>query len=142
MKNLFLSTLFVATAFLSTAQTVTISGFGTREKFGPVDSKTDFEKVLLDDFEPFASEGLPTGYKYVINFNTNQCTLYDGNGDFVVTVIFKVITKKSDRDFQIEFTDNDLEDDYGIIVKGDVAAHTQYNGLAVAFLIFDAMYIF
>lgn len=142
MKRLFLSAIFIAVAFLSTAQQVTITGFGTKEKFGPVASKTDFEKVLLDDTEPFASEELPTGYKYVINFNTKQCTLYDGNGEFVVTVIFKVITKKSDRDFQIEFTDNDLEDDYGIIVKDTIAAHTKYNGQAVSFLIFDAMYIF
>lgn len=142
MKNLFLSTIFAVLAFSSNAQTVTISGFGTKEKFGPVTSKTDFDKILLDDYEPFASEGLPTGYKYVINFNTKQCTLFDGNGEQVVVVSFKVIDKKSDRDFQIEFTDNDLDDVYGIIVKDTIAAHTQYNGKAVSLTIFDALYIF
>jgi hypothetical protein len=142
MKKIFLSAVFVIATFISNAQVVTISGFGTKEKFGPVDSKTEFDKILFDKYDALPSEDLPVGYKYVINFATKQCTLYDGNGEFVVTVIFKVIDKKSDQDFQIEFTDNDLEDDYGIIVKDTVAAHTQYNGKAVFLTIFDAMYIF
>jgi hypothetical protein len=142
MKNLILSTIFVVVAFVSNAQQVTISGFGTKEKFGPVNSKAEFDKVLLDDYEAFPSEGLPVSYKYVINFATKQCTLFDSNGEQVVVVIFKVIDKKSDRDFQIEFIDNDLEDIYGIIVKDTIAAHTQYNGKSVSLTIFDALYIF
>jgi hypothetical protein len=140
MKRLLL--LLLLLPFIGNTQVVTISGFGTKEKFGPVDSRTDFDKILFDKYDALPSEDLPVSYKYVVNFATKQCTLYDGNGEFVVTVIFKVIDKKSDQDFQIEFTDNDLEDDYGIIVKDTVAAHTQYNGKAVFLTIFDAAFIY
>ena len=142
MKNLFLSTIFAIIAITSNAQIITISGFGTKEKFGSVNSKIEFSKILFDDYEAFPSEGLPIGYRYVINFDTKQCTLFDGNDELVVVVSFKVITKKTDRDFQIEFIDNDLEDVYGIIVKDTIAAHTQFNGKSVFLTIFDAMYIF
>lgn len=126
-------------------QTVTISGFGTFNTFGPVMETNTITDILLDTSSYMPSEELPVGYKYVINFNSSECTLYDGNGEFVVTVTFKVINKKSNRDFQIEFTDptlDGLEDTYGIIVKDTVAAHTQYNGRAVSLTVFDSMYIF
>lgn len=126
-------------------QTVTISGFGTLNTFGPVMSTTDITDILLDTSGYTPSDDLPVGYKYVINFNSSECTLYDGNGELVVTVPFKVINKKSNRDFQIQFTDptlDGLEDTYGIIVKDTVAAHTEFNGRAVFLTVFDAMYIF
>jgi len=128
--------------FISSAQMVTISGFGTLTTFGPVTETNTITDVLLDKSAYFPSEGSPVGYKYVINFDNSECVLYDGNGEFVVNVIFKVIDKQSDRDFQIEFIDNDLEDDYGIIVKDTVAAHTQFNGRAVFLTIFEALYIY
>jgi hypothetical protein len=142
MKRLILSTIFAVVSFASNSQIVTISGFGTLTTFGPVMPTNTITDILLDKSSYTPSEGLPVGYKYVINFNDLECALYDSNDELVVVVIFKVVDKKSDRDFQIEFTDNDFEDDYGIIVKDTVAAHTQYNGRAVYLTIFDAMYIF
>ena len=126
-------------------QTVTVSGFGTLATFGPVTDATDIADILLDTSSYSPSYELPVGYKYVIDFTSSECTLYDGNSELVVTVSFKVINKKSNRDFQIEFKDptlDGLEDTYGIIVKDAHAAHTQYNGRSVFLTVFDSMYIF
>ena len=142
MKNLFFSAIFAIIAITSNAQVVTISGFGTKEKFGPVASKTEFVDILFDDFEASPSEEVPTSFKYVIDFNSKQCTLFDATNQKVESVSFVIIYKKSDRDFQIEFTTSDNDDSYGIIVKGNTAAYTQFNGQAVALYIFDASYIF
>jgi hypothetical protein len=142
MKRLIFSTIFIVVAFLSNAQVVTVSGFGTLITFGPLTATNTITDILLDDSTYIPSEDLPVGYKYVINFDNSECALYDGNGELVVVVIFKIIDKKSDRDFQIEFTDNNFDDDYGIIVKDMVAAHIQSNGKSVYLTIFNAMYIF
>jgi hypothetical protein len=142
MKRLILSAIFAVVAVIGNTQVVTVSGFGTLITYGSVTATNTITDILLDKSSYLPSEDFPVGYKYVIDFDNLECTLYDGNGELVVVVVFKVVDKKSDRDFQIEFTDNDFEDDYGIIVKDTVAAHTQFNGNAVYLTVFDAMYIF
>jgi hypothetical protein len=141
MKKTILSVIFSVIVFTSNAQTVTVSGFGTIEKFGNVDTKNDFNKVLSDTLW-VTSEDSPYGYKYIINFDESTCTLYDGNGEFTISVNFKIIDKRSNRDFQIEFVDTQFEDRYGIVVRGDTAAYFHYNGISVHLTIFEAMYIF
>lgn len=142
MKNLILSAIFVVVAFSSNAQIVTINGFGTLITIGSITPTNTLTDILLDKSVYMPSGEIPVGYKYVINFNNSECALYDGYGELVVVVIFKVIDKKSDRDFQIEFTDNDFEDDYGIIVKDTVAAHIKFDSEFIYLTVFDAMYIY
>ena len=143
MKNLFLSAIFAVVAFLSNAQIVTISGFGLFQANSPVLVKNDFTEILLDhEFRYTLDDQTPFSYKYVVDFNTKQCNLFDGDGVLVAAVRFQVINKKSDRDFQIEIIGGNSEDQYGIVVKGDEAAYFQYNGKAVSLFIFDALYIY
>jgi hypothetical protein len=143
MKNLFLSAIFAVVAFTSNAQVVTITGFGTTTKFGPISSTTTITDVLFDTYE-IESEDIPTSYKYIINFSTKRCTLYDALDQEVTTIGFKIVTKKSNRDFQIEFLDpnNEFEDIFGIIAKDTIAAYTQSNGKSVNLTVFNALYIF
>lgn len=143
MKKLFLSAIFAIVAFTSNAQVVTITGFGTTTKFGPISSTTTITDVLFDTYE-IESEDIPTSYKYIIDFSTKRCTLYDALDQEVTTIVFKIVTKKSNRDFQIEFLDlnNEFEDTYGIIAKDTIAAYTQSNGKSVNLTVFNALYIF
>jgi len=143
MKNLFLFAIFAVVAFTSNAQVVTITGFGTTTKFGPISSTTTITDVLFDTYE-IESEDIPTSYKYIINFSTKRCTLYNALDQEVTTIGFKIVTKKSNRDFQIEFLDpnNEFEDIFGIIAKDTIAAYTQSNGKSVNLTVFNALYIF
>ena len=143
MKNLFLSTIFAVVAFSSNAQVVTITGFGLSQANGPVLVKNDFTEILLDhEFRYTLDDQAPFSYKYVVDFNTKQCNLFDGDGVLVAAVRFKVINKNSDRDFQIEIFGDEAEDQFGIVVKNTEAAYFQYNGKAVSLFIFDALYIY
>lgn len=143
MKKLFLSAIFAVLAFASNSQVVTITGFGLSQANGPVLVKNDFTEILMDHaFRYTLDEDVPFSYKYVVDFNTRQCNLFDGDDVLVAAVRFKVITKNSDRDFQIEIIDVDSEDQYGIVVKDTEAAYFQYNGKAVSLFIFDALYIY
>lgn len=142
MKNLILSAVFAVVAFTSNAQIINVTGFGTSTTFGPITATNTITDILLDKTSYIAAEDLPVSYKYLINFTSSECELYDNNNELVVVVKFKIINKKSDRDFQIEFTDNDFEDDYGIIVKDTDAAHIQSNGKSVYLTVFNALYIF
>lgn len=143
MKNLILSAIFAVVAFTSNAQVVTITGFGLSQANGPVLVKNDFTEILLDhEFRYTLDDQAPFSYKYVVDFNTKQCNLFDGDGVLVAAVRFKVINKNSDRDFQIEIFGDEAEDQYGIVVKDTEAAYFQYNGKAVSLFIFDALYIY
>ena len=145
MKNLILSTLLTVVTFTSNSQIVTVSGFGTSNRFGPVSDTFTITDLLFETGWDKTTEELPYGYKYVIDFNRETCTLFNGDGEEVVEVSFIVVNKNSDRDFQIEFTDptlDDPEDTYGIIVKDTVAAHTQCNGYSVYLTMIESLYIY
>lgn len=143
MKNLILSAIFAVVAFTSNAQVVTITGFGLSQANGPVLVKNDFTEILLDhEFRYTLDDQAPFSYKYVVDFNTKQCNLFDGDGVLVAAVRFKVINKNSDRDFQIEIFGDEAEDQFGIVVKNTEAAYFQYNGKAVSLFIFEALYIY
>ena len=141
MKNLILSAIFAVVAFAGNTQIVTITGFGLSTTFGPITPDNTFKNILLDTASYLPYDGLPNGYKYVVDFNNKQCAFYDGNGMLVDAGPFKVLNKKSNRDFQIEFDEN-LEDRYGIIVKDNAAAHVQFNGQSCFMYVFDALYIY
>jgi hypothetical protein len=144
MKNLFLSAIFSVITFSINAQVVTVSGFGTHERFGPVNSTRSIEYYLLeDDSFVMPTNELPTSYKYVIDFKQKTCTLFVGIEE-VNTFKFIVLEKKSDQDFQIQFVlpTDEFNNTYGIIVKNIEAAFVQYNGLSVNLTIFESMYIF
>ena len=143
MKNLILSAIFAVVAFTSNAQVVTVSGFGLSQANGPVFVKNDFTEILLDhDVRYTLDEDVPFSYKYVIDFNAKRCTLYNGDGVLVAAVVFKVVNKKSDRDFQIEIIDVNSEDQVGIIVKDNEAAYYLADSKAVSLFIFEALYIY
>lgn len=143
MKRLFLSVIFAVVAFASNSQVVTITGFGLSQANGPVFVKNDFTEILLDrEFRYTLDEDVPFSYKYVVNFHNKQCTLYNGDGMLVSAVRFKVLNKKSDRDFQIEIIGGDSEDLFGIVIKDNEAAYYQYNGQSVSLFIFDALYVY
>jgi hypothetical protein len=145
MKKLILSTLLSVVTFTSNSQIVTVSGFGTSNRFGPVSDTFTITDLLFENGWDKTIEELPYGYKYVIDFNQQVCTLFNGEGEEIVAVMFYVIDKSSDRDFQIQFTDATLDDSeyvYGIIVKDTVAAHTQFNGYSVYLTMIESLYIY
>ena len=143
MKNLFFSVIFAFVAFAGNTQTVTITGFGLSQANGGVFVKNDFTEILLDrDSRYTLDEDIPFSYKYVVDFDAKHCMLYNGDGVLVAAVVFKVITKKSDRDFQIEIIDVNSEDQVGIIVKDTEAAYYLADSKAVSLFIFESLYIY
>lgn len=142
MKNLFLSTIFAVVAFASNSQVVTITGFGLSTTFGSIKPANAFTDILLDTASYLPYYGLPNGYKYVVDFDAKQFSLFNGDGVFIAGGKFKILNKKSDRDFQIAF-DGSVEDDRdGIIVKNNAAAYFSDNGLACHMYVFESLYIY
>lgn len=144
MKRLILFAIFVILSFSSNSQVVTVSGFGLSQANGSVLVKNDFTEILLDhEFRYTLDDQSPFSYKYVINFNTKRCNLFNSDNVLVESVGFNVVNKNSNRDFQIEiFSNEEFEDHYGIVVKGNEAAYFQYNSKAVSLFIFEAVYIY
>jgi hypothetical protein len=144
MKNLFLSAIFATVAFVSNAQVVTITGFGTSETYGPGTSFDTITKLLNQPYAIPSDNAIPFKYEYVIDFSSNTCLLKNDIGEVVDRLKFIVISKYSKQEFQIEFTDlkNIYENNFGIVVSNNKAARYESNNFSVALTVFDSVFIY
>ena len=139
MKNLFLSAIFAVVAFSNNAQVVTITVFQTSDAVGSND-RSLFEILNHPDME--LQVDLPYTFLYEIDFTSNVC-IFKSDGGGIIRANFLVKNKKSDKDFEIEFTDPNNEFDfiYGIVVCNSNAAYFENNGSITELLVFKAFTI-
>ena len=139
MKNLFLSAIFAVVAFSNNAQVVTITVFQTSDAVGSND-RSLFEILNHPDME--LPVDLPYTFLYEIDFTSNVC-IFKSDGGGIIRANFLVKNKKSDKDFEIEFTDPNNEFDfiYGIVVCNSNAAYFENNGSITELLVFKAFTI-
>ena len=139
MKNLFLSAIFAVVAFSNNAQVVTITVFQTSDAVGSND-RSLFEILNHPDMEQPVD--LPYTFLYEIDFTSNVC-IFKSDGGGIIRANFIVKKKKSDEDFEIEFTDPNNEFDfiYGIVVCNSNAAYFENNGSITELLVFKAFTI-
>lgn len=139
MKKLFLSAIFALVAFSNNAQVVTITVFQTSDAVGSND-RSLFEILNHPDMEQTVD--LPFKFSYEIDFTSNMC-IFKSDGGGIIRANFIVKNKKSDKDFEIEFTDPNDEFDfiYGIVVCNSNAAYFENNGSLIELLVFKAFTI-
>ena len=139
MKNLFLSAIFAVVAFSNNAQVVTITVFQTSDAVGS-NERSLFEILNHPDMEQPVD--LPYTFLYEIDFTSNVC-IFKSDGGGIIRANFIVKKKKSDEDFEIEFTDPNDEFDsiYGIVVCNSNAAYFENNGSITELLVFKAFTI-
>jgi hypothetical protein len=142
MKNLILSAIFVVAAFLSNAQIVTITAFQTTNNFGFPPSTP--AQILQDNTYETASTEYPNTFSYEIDFTRKICILKNDGNSEVTRVGFVVKNKKSNRDFEIEFTDpnDEFDNTYGIVVSNNTAAYFENNGRLIELIVFKSFTIF
>ena len=140
MKNLFLSAIFAVVAFSNNAQVVTITVFQTSDAVGSND-RSLFEILKHPDIE--LPVNLPSTVSYEIDFTRKICSVKNDGNSELARVGFVVKNKKSNRDFEIEFTDPNDEFDsiYGIVVCNSNAAYFENNGSITELLVFKAFTI-
>ena len=139
MKNLFLSAIFAVVAFSNNAQVVTITVFQTSDAVGS-NERSLFEILNHPDMEQPVD--LPYTFLYEIDFTSNVC-IFKSDGGGIIRANFLVKNKKSDKDFEIEFTDPNNEFDfiYGIVVCNSNAAYFENNGSITELIVFKAFTI-
>lgn len=139
MKNLFLSAIFAVVAFSNNAQVVTITVFQTSDAVGS-NERSLFEILNHPDMEQPVD--LPYTFLYEIDFTSNVC-IFKSDGGGIIRANFIVKKKKSDEDFEIEFTDPNNEFDfiYGIVVCNSNAAYFENNGSITELIVFKAFTI-
>ena len=140
MKNLFLSAIFAVVAFSNNAQVVTITVFQTSDAVG-LNDRSLFEILNHPDME--LPVDLPYTFLYEIDFTRKICILKNDGNSELAQVGFVVKNKKSNRDFEIEFTDPNDEFDfiYGIVVCNSNAAYFENNGSITELIVFKAFTI-
>lgn len=86
---------------------------------------------------------MPNTFLYEIDFTRNVCILKNDENSEVARVGFVVKNNKSNRDFEIEFTDPNDEFDfiYGIVVCNSNAAYFENNGSITELIVFKAFTI-
>lgn len=136
MKKLVLSTIFALVAFSNNAQVVTITVFQTSDAVGSNDRSLS-EILNHPDLE--LPIDLPRTFSYKLDFTSNVC-IFKSDGGELIRSNFIVKNKKSDKDFEIEFTDPNNEFDfiYGIVVCNSNAAYFENNGRITELLVFKA----
>ena len=139
MKKLFLSAIFAVVAFSNNAQVVTITVFQTSDAVGSND-RSLYEILNHPDME--LPVDLPLTFSYKLDFRHNVC-IFKSDGGELIRANFIVKNKKSDKDFEIEFTDpnNEIEFIYGIVVCNSNAAYFENNGSITELLVFKAFTI-
>ena len=140
MKKLFLSAIFALVAFSNNAQVVTITVFQTADAVGSND-RSLFEILNHPDMEQTVD--LPYTFLYEIDFTLNVCILKNDGNSELARVGFVVKNKKSNRDFEIEFTDpnDEFDNTYGIVVSNNLAAYFENNGSITELILFKAFII-
>ncbi len=139
MKKLFLSTIFALVAFSNNAQVVTITVFQTASAYGLTDRSLS---EILNQPDQELPINLPYTVSYKLDFTRNVC-IFKSDGGELIRSNFIVKNKKSDKDFEIEFTDPNNEFDfiYGIVVCNSNAAYFENNGSITELLVFKAFTI-
>ena len=139
MKNLILSAIFALVAFSNNAQVVTITVFQTADAVGSNDRSLS---EILNHPDMELPVNLPYTVSYEIDFTSNVCIFKYGGGG-LTQINFIVKNKKSNRDFEIEFTDPNNEFDfiYGIVVCNSNAAYFENNGSITELIVFKAFTI-
>jgi hypothetical protein len=132
MKKLLL--LFSLFSFYLNAQVVTISVFQTqdltsldsslsvREVINNPDFFSSPEMIMIKNVDLNYSEIKGDGLKYIIDFNTKVCTVIS-NGFEAQSCDIKVVNKKSDSNFEINFIIPDDPSEYGLVVNNGIAAY-------------------
>jgi len=140
MKKLFLSAIFAVVVFSNNAQVVTITVFQTSDAVGSID-RSLYEILNHPDME--LTVDLPNRFLYEIDFTSKICILKNDGNSELARVGFVVKNKKSNRDFEIEFTDPNDEFDfiYGIVVCNSNAAYFENNGRITELVVFKAFTI-
>lgn len=141
MKKLFLSAIFAVVAFTINAQLVTINVFQTTELRGFSADQTVAE-LLQDTGAEFIVDTIPYSFTYELDFDTKTCLLKDVNGAVVGRAKFIVKSKKSNRDFQIEFIPTEAGSASGIVVTPKTAAYYIDDTMLIHCTIFKTSYIF
>lgn len=139
MKNLFLSAIFAVVAFSNNAQVFTITVFQTADAVGLNDRPLS---EILNQPDMELPINLPLSMSYELDFTSNVC-IFKCDGGGLTQINFIVKNKKSNRDFEIEFTDPNNEFDfiYGIVVCNSNAAYFENNGNITELLVFKAFTI-
>ena len=139
MNNLFLSAIFAVVAFSNNAQVVTITVFQTSDAVGSNDRSLS---EILNHPDMELPVNLPLTFSYKLDFTSNVCIFKTAGGE-LIRANFIVKNKKSDKDFEIEFTDPNNEFDfiYGIVVCNSNAAYFENNGSLIELLVFKAFTI-
>jgi hypothetical protein len=142
MKNLILSAIFAVVAFTNNAQVVTITAFQTTNNFGFPPSTP--AQILQDNTYETASTEYPNTFSYEIDFTSKICILKNDGNSEITRVGFVVKNKKSNRDFEIEFTDpnDEFDNTYGIVVSNNSAAYFENNGRLIELIVFKSFTIF
>jgi len=140
MKHLILSTIFALVAFSNNAQVVTITVFQTADAVGSND-RSLYEILNHPDME--RPVDLPNRFLYKIDFTSKICILKNDENSEVARIGFVVKNKKSNRDFEIEFTDpnDEFDNTYGIVVSNNLAAYFENNGSITELILFKAFII-
>ena len=138
MKKLFLSAIFALVAFSNNAQVVTITVFQTASAYGLTDRSLS---EILNQPDQELPINLPYTVSYKLDFTRNVC-IFKYGGDGLTQINFIVKNKKSDKDFEIEFTDPNDEFDfiYGIVVCNSNAAYFENNSSLIELLVFKDFY--
>jgi hypothetical protein len=120
MKKLIISVIFAMASFLGTSQVVTINIFQTQD-LTSLDSTISVQEVIdnPDFFSDF--EMVTDNLRYVIDITNNTCEV-SRDGYEINSFNIEVISKKSDRDFKIQFITPGDVTTYGLVVNNDIAA--------------------
>jgi len=142
MKNLILSAIFAVVAFTNNAQVVTITAFQTTNNFGFAPSTP--AQILQDNTYETASTEYPNTFSYEIDFTRKICILKNDGNSEITRVGIIVKNKKSNSDFEIEFTDpnDEFDNTYGIVVSNNSAAYFENNGRLIELIVFKSFIIF
>ena len=139
MQRLFLSAIFSISAVISNAQQITINVFQTSKLNGYADESV---AQLIQNTESEIIDTIPYTFTYEVNFNTKKCVLKDENGFMIGESDFIIKSKKSDRNFQIEFVADGPGAASGIVVTETASAYYIDDTMLFYCTIFKTSFIF
>lgn len=139
MKNLFFLAFFSFSAITSYTQVVTIQIFETSRLNGyqKFSSLAELIQNTEDEWDV-----KPNTYAYDIDFDANKCVIKDENGIKSGECNFIVLSKESDREFQIEFVANGPGAASGIIMTPTKSAYYIDDTMFYYCTIFKTSFIF
>ena len=139
MKNVILSVIFTISSLICNAQEITINVFQTSEL-----NVFTFDSLgeVIQNIEYDVVNTIQNTFTYELNFNTKKCSLKDENGFIVGESDFIIKSKKSGRDFQIEFVTDGSGAPSGILVTETKSAYYIEDSIFFYCTIFETSFIF